>query len=371
MAVPTRASLAVAIAIVIVCAYTLGRLSNSPAPSAAAVESHHAHNSPQPVAAPPPAIEQQHQQLVEHPVVHEQPARPALSRRDVLLQGCAQICRHDTIGTPGPYFETMRKTVDCAGIWANAAIDDGMVEPEPPAAIPAEFRDDYTYGGRVHVSTFFRGILNQRYLGGDALASEWTEQQLNAWAAQCNTRTLEGTYGRDETEWLREGLRRMPIKGARVLVIGSEIPWVEACILGAEAGEIVTLEYGKINSYHPRVKAITPHAMRNLYAQYMGYFDAVVTFSSVEHSGLGRYGDALNPWGDRQTIARAWCLCKPGAHMLIGVMTGGDEIVWNAHRVYGAVMYPHLVANWEQVWRAPGGLQVVHVLKRIDNVPTV
>ena len=27
----------------------------------------------------------------------------------------------------------------------------------------------------------------------------------------------------------------------------------------------------------------------------LGPFDAVVTFSSVEHSGLGRYGDGLNP----------------------------------------------------------------------------
>ncbi|KAJ1487113.1 hypothetical protein T484DRAFT_1787720 [Baffinella frigidus] len=38
----------------------------------------------------------------------------------------------------------------------------------------------------------------------------------------------------------------------------------------------------------------------------MPSFDAVVSFSSVEHTGLGRYGDALNPWGDLQTIARAW-----------------------------------------------------------------
>jgi hypothetical protein len=27
-------------------------------------------------------------------------------------------------------------------------------------------------------------------------------------------------------------------------------------------------------------------------------FDAVVSFSSIEHSGLGRYGDGLNPWAD-------------------------------------------------------------------------
>ena len=35
-------------------------------------------------------------------------------------------------------------------------------------------------------------------------------------------------------------------------------------------------------------------------------FDAVVTFSSIEHSGLGRYGDSLNPWGDLIASAQAW-----------------------------------------------------------------
>ena len=33
-------------------------------------------------------------------------------------------------------------------------------------------------------------------------------------------------------------------------------------------------------------------------------YDAMVTFSSLEHSGLGRYGDGLNPWGDLIAMAR-------------------------------------------------------------------
>lgn len=32
----------------------------------------------------------------------------------------------------------------------------------------------------------------------------------------------------------------------------------------------------------------------------LGPFDAIASFSSVEHSGLGRYSDAFNPWGDLQ-----------------------------------------------------------------------
>jgi hypothetical protein len=36
-------------------------------------------------------------------------------------------------------------------------------------------------------------------------------------------------------------------------VIGSEIPWVEACVLEAGAKEIVTLEYGEIISKQVKV----------------------------------------------------------------------------------------------------------------------
>ena len=31
-------------------------------------------------------------------------------------------------------------------------------------------------------------------------------------------------------------------------------------------------------------------------------FDSVVSFSSIEHSGLGRYGDPLDPDGDLKTM---------------------------------------------------------------------
>jgi hypothetical protein len=39
-----------------------------------------------------------------------------------------------------------------------------------------------------------------------------------------------------------------------------------------------------------------------------------------------RYGDMLNPWGDLITMARAWCLVKPGGLGLVGVPTGMDQV---------------------------------------------
>ena len=42
-------------------------------------------------------------------------------------------------------------------------------------------------------------------------------------------------------------------------------------------------------------------------------------YVSSPYSGLGRYGDPLNPFGDLITMAQAWCLLKPGARALVGV----------------------------------------------------
>ena len=80
-------------------------------------------------------------------------------------------------------------------------------------------------------------------------------------------------------------------------------------------------------------------------------FDIFISYSSLEHGGLGRYGDNLNPWGDLIAMARAWCLLKPGSLALIGVPTGPiDKIVFNSHRIYGPIMYSHLFANWKLIW---------------------
>jgi hypothetical protein len=61
-------------------------------------------------------------------------------------------------------------------------------------------------------------------------------------------RIKERTYGQNDTNSLRDGLKHTPgIINGRVLVIGSRNPWVEACVLEVGARAIVTLEYDAIN----------------------------------------------------------------------------------------------------------------------------
>jgi SAM-dependent methyltransferase len=75
-------------------------------------------------------------------------------------------------------------------------------------------------------------------------------------------------------------------------------------------------------------------------------FDAVFSFSSFEHAGLGRYGDPLNPYGDFEAVAQVSCLLKPGGIFFLGFGIGQDKIEWNAHRIYGKIRLPFVTANF-------------------------
>ena len=64
--------------------------------------------------------------------------------------------------------------------------------------------------------------------------------------------------------------------------------------------------------------------------------DVIITFSSVEHSGLGRYGDPLNPDGDIETMNSIYNNLKKDGLLIWGApVCEKDGLVWNKHRIYG------------------------------------
>jgi len=286
---------------------------------------------------------------------------------------CGDICNTNLLPkTPnkGKYFPEILKRVDCCGLWNNDAIDLSRPIGYPPN-IPDKLLKYFNYNGRTFIRNYSSDgtLLNAQYLGGSAETPIWDEKLVDDMTQKCLQGTLTGTYGLDFTKRVFTNLLQVPnINGARVLVIGSENPWLESCVIAAGAKNVVTLEYGAIISKHPKITAITPQTARDLFiGGKLGLFDVIASYSSVEHSGLGRYGDALNPWGDLQTIARAYCVTKPGGYMLLAVEddVSYDVIYFNAHRVYGPVMYMHLTSNWEQISRGPKELQSIFIFKKI------
>jgi SAM-dependent methyltransferase len=75
----------------------------------------------------------------------------------------------------------------------------------------------------------------------------------------------------------------------------------------------------------------------------------------VEHVGLGRYGDPLDPNGDLKAVAELARVLAPGGTLLFVVPVGRPRVMFNAHRVY----------SYEQVEGYFGGLE----LKEFALVP--
>ncbi len=81
----------------------------------------------------------------------------------------------------------------------------------------------------------------------------------------------------------------LDVKEKHVLVIGSQRPWVEVVLLEHNVGNVTTLDYAKLQSEHPKLRTITPSELAEKYLSgSLPKFDAVISFSSLEHSGLGR-----------------------------------------------------------------------------------
>jgi SAM-dependent methyltransferase len=55
----------------------------------------------------------------------------------------------------------------------------------------------------------------------------------------------------------------------------------------------------------------------------------------VEHVGLGRYGDPIDPTGDARAMAELGRVVTPGGQLLFVTPVGRPRIEFNAHRIYG------------------------------------
>lgn len=64
----------------------------------------------------------------------------------------------------------------------------------------------------------------------------------------------------------------------------------------------------------------------------------------VEHIGLGRYGDHLDPDGDLKAIKELKRVIRKGGELLFVVPIGRPKIMFNAHRIYS---YEQIISYFE------------------------
>jgi hypothetical protein len=208
----------------------------------------------------------------------------------------------------------------------------------PPKEIPEELISDFTLNNTIPLSYYYFNSL--RIPGKTPI---YTKAIVDRFINRIKDKQHVGyplldplIYRALDTKY------KKLIEGKTVGIIGSRAPRYEALAIYYGAKPI-TVEYQKIISQDSRIRIFTVDE----YNANPIKFDVIFSFSSIEHDGLGRYGDPINPNGDLETMNYYKSLLKDGGLFFLAVPVGRDAVVWNSHRTYGKIRLPMLLKGWK------------------------
>jgi hypothetical protein len=130
-----------------------------------------------------------------------------------------------------------------------------------------------------------------------------------------------------QSAWAAQRIaRRRPL---RHVDVGSQINLI-APLTAVVPVEFVDIRPLEVNL--PRLKSLAGSILALPYAD-----RSVASLSSlhvVEHIGLGRYGDPIDPDGTRKACAELVRVLAPGGDLYLSVPIGRERVEFNAHRVF-------------------------------------
>ena len=208
----------------------------------------------------------------------------------------------------------------------------------PSKEIPEEMYNGYTMDGLVKITYKYGNDCDP------AIQEEINNNfrlEVFEYLKKKVARRDENYYGKTD-RWLYNALEKYPIEGLDLCIIGSTSPWYETIALAFGAKKVTVIEYSDRKSFHKDIVYIKPGEVGDK------KFDAGFSISSVEHDGLGRYGDPLDPDGDLKAMINLKKNIKQDGLLYFSVPTGYDKVVFNVHRVYGEHRFPALIKGWQE-----------------------
>ena len=202
-------------------------------------------------------------------------------------KSCGEVCDLTKEGQPGKYFNVVEKNFDCPALFSNPDIDKPLEFREPPMRIPKWLWQYYTFHGKVEIDYDYRNDFKRN---STDLLYNFTNEVIELFDKNMDLGFFAGPYGSKVVEQLDHFIgNHLDVKDKQVLVIGSESPWIELMALRHGAKHCYTLEYSPISSEDSRITTMLPQDFNRLYlSNELPQFDVVISYSSVEHSGLGR-----------------------------------------------------------------------------------
>lgn len=308
--------------------------------------SHSDHSSSTATATPRPLPEHDLAALVfaRKPVVHPNCARlrrapalvspsghlwpppdfvPPTLKHEFLLHGKAELHRASTYYAQADIEQGWARSSDASGqrLRQNVpSLETARSAGEEQSTRSATGGDEESETGGVEATA--KGGLGTEKISD----ADWSRKRVEHFVRTQNLTEIPASYGEQEKQLQFFTQQRDVLQNKHVLVVGSERPWLEALLLRVGAATVTTLDYRApvVDDPHPQLKFLhfsdvvgySSTARSSAGNQTHNYeedstasrttslslqFDAAFSYSSLEHAGLGRYGDLINPWADVQT----------------------------------------------------------------------
>lgn len=94
-----------------------------------------------------------------------------------------------------------------------------------------------------------------------------------------------------------------------------------------------------IRPQHQSIRNVVFHQldlMEPLPALWVECADSLSCLHTIEHFGLGRYGDSIDPQGHLKGLEQLKRMVKPGGTLYLSTPIGPQRIEFNAHRIFAA-----------------------------------
>ena len=161
---------------------------------------------------------------------------------------------------------------------------------------------------------------------------KWSSEMIDKMLDCCNKLEYEklspNDYPKSSLQFVEVFNKFVNVSGKKCLVLGSISPWIECLLLHFNAESVTTLDY-IIPECNYKINTLT----MNSYKNEMKY-DVIISFSSLEHDGLGRYGDPINPNGDIDACIEAYTMLNKEGYFICGIPIGDGCIEGKFHRIY-------------------------------------
>jgi hypothetical protein len=114
--------------------------------------------------------------------------------------------------------------------------------------------------------------------------------------------------------------------------VGSRVDGFVAHV--ASFRNIEVFDIRPISTQIPGVVCKQADLMRRIDRELRGYCDSLSCLHAIEHFGLGRYADPIDPRGYQNGIANMALLLKPGGRFYLSTPIGRERVEFNAIRVF-------------------------------------